>query len=295
VIWFMLVGPSIGNAADAPVVTFRATVSEVRLTFVATNGRNQAVEDLQRGDFAVVDSDVVIRDFRSFNHSSETALNTVVLVDSSESVMKQFRKEIIEVVSLITGPQWMPGDRLSIVAIAGAKEQIICADNCRSASAAHEVAALANGGLTPLFDAVTDTAKSFIDQKDASSRPVIILFSDGDDTNSNANFRDAMTAILRSEAQVYAVDLNNPKSPSQGTAVLQQLAEASGGRYFPMRDDPAKILGNIMGDLHSAEVVTYAPPPSSQPFHSVTILPTHNLNLQFRCRRGYFNPASLDK
>jgi VWFA-related protein len=291
----MLAGLGISNAADAPSVTYHSTVSEVRLTFVATNGRNQAVGDLQRGDFAVVDNDVVIRNFRSFNHSSETTLNTVVLIDSSESVMRQFRKEIVEVLNLTTGAQWMPQDKLSIVSIAGAKEEIICADDCRSASAAQKVAALANGGLTPLFDAVTDTAQSFIDQKDASSRPVIILFSDGDDTNSNASFRDAMTAILRSEAQVYAVDLNNPKNPSQGTAVLQQMAEASGGRYFTMRDGPAKILSSIMGDLHSAEVVTYVPPLSNQSFHSVTILPTHNLNLQFRCRRGYYNRANLDK
>src|SRR5262249_45316750 len=275
--------------------TYHSTVSEVRLTFVATNGHNQSVENLQRGDFAVVDNDVVIRNFRSFNRSSETALNTVVLVDASESVMRQFRKEMVEVLNLTTGAQWMPQDRLSIVAIAGAKEQVICAEDCRSASAAQKVAALAKGGLTPLFDAVTDTARSFSEQKDTSSRPVIILCSDGDDTNSNRSFRDAMTAILSSEAQVYAVDLNNPKSPSQGTAVLQQMAEASGGRYFTMRDGPAKILGNIMGDLHSAEVVTYVPPASNQPFHSVMILPTHNLNLQFRCRRGYYDQASLDK
>lgn len=237
-------------------MTYHSTVSEVRLTFVATNGRNQSVENLQRSDFAVVDNDVVIRNFRSFNRSSETALNTVVLVDASESVMRQFRKEIVEVLNLTTGAQWMPQDKLSIVAIAGAKEQVICANDCRSASASQKVAAMANGGLTPLFDAVTDTARSFVDQKDASSRPIIIIFSDGDDTNSDANFRDAMAAILRSGAQVYAVDLNNPKSTSQGTAVLQQMAGASGGRYFTMRDGPAKILGNIMGDLHSAEVVT---------------------------------------
>ena len=62
-----------------------------------------------------------------------------------------------------------------------------------------------------------------------------------------------------------------------------------------MRDGAAKILANIIDDLHSAQVVTYVPPPSDQSFHSVLILPTHKLNLQFRCRRGYYNPASLDK
>src|SRR5690242_7778148 len=92
--WSTLIFPALvlaflglSSAEDAPVVTYHSTVSEVRLTFVATNGRNQSVENLQRSDFAVVDNDVVIRNFRSFNRSSETALNTVVLVDASESVM----------------------------------------------------------------------------------------------------------------------------------------------------------------------------------------------------------------
>jgi hypothetical protein len=41
--------------------------------------------------------------------------------------------------------------------------------------------------------------------------------------------------------------------------------------------------------LHSARVVTYVLPESGPDFHSIRILPTHNLNLQFRCRTGYYH------
>jgi hypothetical protein len=39
-----------------------------------------------------------------------------------------------------------------------------------------------------------------------------------------------------------------------------------------------------MDDLHSGLLVTYALLESTSEFHSVRILPMHNLNLQFRCR-----------
>jgi hypothetical protein len=66
------------------------------------------------------------------------------------------------------------------------------------------------------------------------------------------------------------------------------LAEDSGGRYIGLGDGPVKILNDVMDDLRSGLLVTYALPESSSEFHSIRILPTHNLNLQFRCRHGYY-------
>jgi len=48
----------------------------------------------------------------------------------------------------------------------------------------------------------------------------------------------------------------------------------------------------VIDDLHSARVVTYRLPKFGSDFHSIRILPTHNLKLQFRCRRGYYSRSS---
>jgi len=50
-----------------------------------------------------------------------------------------------------------------------------------------------------------------------------------------------------------------------------------------------RIFKDVIDDLHSARVVTYVLPESGPDFHSIRILPTHNLNLQFRCRTGYYH------
>jgi hypothetical protein len=53
--------------------TFHSTVSEVRVTFFATNEDHHALAALSPSDFAIVDNDRVVRNFRSFIHSDETS------------------------------------------------------------------------------------------------------------------------------------------------------------------------------------------------------------------------------
>ena len=69
------------SGANSSVPTFRSSVSEVRVTFFASDGNSQPVENLTKADFAVVDNDLVVRNFRSFARSDETSLDVVALVD----------------------------------------------------------------------------------------------------------------------------------------------------------------------------------------------------------------------
>jgi hypothetical protein len=51
------------NSSGPP--TFRSTVSQVWVTFFATNESNHPIERLTKSDFAIVDNEPVIRNFRS--------------------------------------------------------------------------------------------------------------------------------------------------------------------------------------------------------------------------------------
>ncbi|MGB0042806.1 MAG: hypothetical protein WBP91_06480, partial [Terriglobales bacterium] len=81
--------------------TFRSAVSEVRVTFFATDENNRPLEEVTKSDFAVVDNELVVRNFRSFTHSNENSLEIVVLVDLSESVAPRVRTEISDVLQLL--------------------------------------------------------------------------------------------------------------------------------------------------------------------------------------------------
>jgi Mg-chelatase subunit ChlD len=169
--------------------------------------------------------------------------------------------------------------------------RLICSGDCRSSFSAGRIDSSSEGGATPLFDALKKAANILNARAQPDVWRVIILFSDGDDTISVTSLKEASGAIQDSGAQVYAVD-NGVAGPSNGTAILQKIARDSGGRYLRLCDGAVNVLDSVIDDLHSARVVTYALPPAANDFHSIRILPTHNLKLQFRCRSGYYKRAS---
>jgi len=119
----------------------------------------------------------------------------------------------------------------------------------------------------------------------------VILFSDGADTVSLNSFTDAMESALDNDVAIYSVDVSRrPHSP--GGIVLSSFSSNTGGRYFPIEVGMSNVLDAIFEDFHAAYTVTYKLPNRAAGFHLVRVLPTHNLSLQFHCRRGYYYPSS---
>jgi hypothetical protein len=75
-----------------------------------------------------------------------------------------------------------------------------------------------------------------------------------------------------------------------GRQVLRAFAAASGGRFFQMKDGSARALSTILEGYRASYVVSYHLPTHARGFHTVQILPTHNVHLQFRSRSGYYYP-----
>ena len=276
------------EANDPPVSAYRSTVSEVRLTFFATDESNHPVETLGKDDFAIVDGDMVVRDFRSLSHSSETALDVLVVVDASESVASDFQTTVSQVREVLSRTQLASDENLSVVSFAGLQAAQLCAGDCRTSATSEKLLALRSAGATPLFDALAYSADFIAKRRQPGVRPVLVLFSDGDDTISKISGRDALDALIASGAVLYAIDMSQPGDASRGSARLRKMAEATGGRYFSPRDDAANVLEAALDDLRASYVVSYPLPNSAQGFHALRILPKHNLHLQFHCRNGYF-------
>jgi hypothetical protein len=112
--------------------------------------------------------------------------------------------------------------------------------------------------------------------------------SDGNDTISAASGRHALDAVIETGALLYTINPDKYSRDPKGSFALQQMAEATGGRSFSSQNDVTDVLQAALADLRSSYVVTYALPSHGAGFHSLRILPKHNLNLRFHCRRGYF-------
>jgi len=274
---------------------YRSNVSEVRIVFFAKDEHNRPVRNLKTSDFAVVDNERIIRDFRSFSRRDLAKLDVVVLIDSSESVLPHFKQEIASTEQLLASSSWGADDHVSVLTFSGLGAQIVCIADCRASFVAQRLGATPAGGATPLFDALERANNLLAQQRQSDVLPLVILFSDGDDTISKSSFRDVLKELQISEAQVYSVDLGRPGASTNGAAILQRFADDTGGRRFGLGEDSAKLFSDIIEDSHSAHIVTYALPKSNSDLHSIRILPTHNLKLQFRCRHAYYRPSSQHK
>lgn len=301
-LFFFLIVPwfAFGGSADDPAtVAYRVSTSEVRVTFFTTDSSDRPVDPIGEGDFAVIDDDMVVRDFRSLMRSDETALDLVILVDTSESVANRLHSVMKDVVSLI---RQSPSDsRVSVLLFSGLQSALLCSDDCGSQEATQKLLATQASGLTPLYDALASSAEFIARRRAPGARPVALLFSDGDDTISRSSARDALQALIASGALLYAVDLNvigtaeKKKSGDylHGSSTLQWMAQTTGGRYFSAREGAANALQAALDDLRASYVVTYALPRRSVGFHSLRILPRHNATLQFHCRSGYYYGTSV--
>ncbi len=241
------------------------------------------VELVGPDDFAVVDSGIVVRDFRSLSRSTETALDIVLLVDASESVEPRFG-EVLRVVRRLMRETPLSGtDRLSVMTFSGLQPRLLCGGDCQSASSEKRLEQIRAEGATPLFDALTSAARDISGRYRAEVRQILILLSDGNDTISRASARESLDLVMAGGAILYAVNPNRESDPKNA---LKEIAETSGGRVLSWQD--TDFLQEILAEQRGSYVVSYALPNRKRGFHTLRIFPKHNLNLRFHCRRGYY-------
>jgi VWFA-related protein len=262
----------------------------VRVAFSATDQNNRVIATVQPTDFAIVDQDRVVHDFRSFSRSEYTRMDVVVLVDASGSIIPQFRQEVSHVMQLIPDTQGAPDESFSVVSFRDLKPTLVCDGNCRELHIEAKFPVIGSGGATPLYDSIVFASRMLGRRGDLHTKRVLVLFSDGADTISLNSFTDAQNSALDNDVTIYSVDVSSEHYVSPGTAVLCSLAVNSGGRYFPIGASAGKVLDAILEDFRATYVVTYKLPSHAAGFHQVRILPTHDRGLQFHCRRGYYYP-----
>jgi Ca-activated chloride channel homolog len=115
------------------------------------------------------------------------------------------------------------------------------------------LAHLEGSGLTSLFDA----AYAGLAIANASDRRgAVIVFTDGDDTSSWLSSRSAVDASKRSSVVFYAVGATEEAD----TRFLQQISDATGGRFFRANDRNLKdTFLTLLDDLKHRYLLTYYP------------------------------------
>ena len=151
------------------------------------------------------------------------------------------------------------------------------------------------GGGTALFQAIYTACKEKL-LKDDSDRPMrraLIVVSDGEDNQSEVTKQQAIEMAQRAQVIIYTISTDDSGLILRGDKILQQLADATGGRaFFPFKmKDIKSSFSAIEDELRSQYVVSYHPADfdSDGRYREIEITALKK-DLQVRARKGYFAP-----
>lgn len=163
-----------------------------------------------------------------------------------------------------------------------------------------EVVGRALGGLRPfgataLYDAVLTTLP-IMDTR-TKQRASVLIISDGADTASDAALRDVRSALVRSDAFVYAIAIDPPARRAINETVdvtaLNEITGGNGGNTELVHETAGLLAATarIAEELNSQYVLGYhSPRPPDGKFHSIRVRAT-SPEYRVRARRGYIAEA----
>jgi VWFA-related protein len=279
---------------DAVLLTIRKRVDEVNVLIIATNKHGKFVRDLNQDDFTILDDHKPPQTIVNFRRETDLPLDIGLLVDVSGSVDSRFDFEQAAAISFLQRTLRPHYDKAFVVGFNSRSELVQdFTDNVQLLSTS--VHTLRNGGGTALYDAIYEACKDkFLkDRSDHSVRKAIVVVSDGEDNQSEVSRAQAIEMAQRAEVIIYAISTDDSGLVLRGDRILEQIAEATGGRvFFPFKlKDITHSFGAIEDELRSQYVISYKPAAfdADGRYRSIEIS-TQNKGLQVRSRKGYFAP-----
>ena len=276
------------------LVTLHARVNEVNVLFIATDKHGKFVRDLNQNDFSILDDHKPPQAILNFRRETDLPLHLGLLIDVSGSVGSRFVFEQTAATSFLQHTVRAGFDKAFVLGF-NSHSQLAqdFTDNVTLLSTG--IHRLHDGGGTALYDAIYRACKEKLlkDRNDRPMRKAIIIVSDGEDNQSEVSKAQAIEMAQRSEVIIYAISTDDSGLVMRGDKVLQQLAEATGGRvFFPFKmKDITKSFAAIEDELRSQYVVSYKPADfdSDGRYRSIEISSLKK-DLQVRARKGYFAP-----
>jgi VWFA-related protein len=286
--------PAGTDGPDGPLVTIRKRVDEVNVLFIATDKHGKFVRNLTQSDFTFLDDHKPPETVVNFRRETDLPIQLGLLIDTSGSVDSRFGFEQAAAVSFlerIVRPRFDSAFVMGFSSRAAVSQDFT--DNVKLLETG--VHSLRNGGGTALYDAIYRAChdKLIKDKSDKPVRRAIVVVSDGEDNQSEVSRAQAIEMAQRAEVIIYAISTDDSGLVLRGDKILQQLADATGGRaFFPFKiKDVTRSFAAIEDELRSQYVVSYRPADfdADGRFRSIEISALKK-DLQVRARKGYFAP-----
>jgi Ca-activated chloride channel family protein len=275
--------------------TLRIDSSLVLIPVHVTNALGASVTDLAQRQFRLFE-DNIEQTVSSF-FTEDAPVSVGLLFDSSGSMRSKMDKSCEALAAFFRTAN--PQDEFFLVEF-NDRARLLLPFTQRTGEVYDQIARIRPYGRTSLLDAVYVALGQMKHARHI--RKALVIFSDGGDNWSRHSVREVKRSLLESDVQVYAMGIFDPnyleKHPIEerdGPKLLNELAQQSGGRHFPvdrLENLPA-ISERVGRELRSQYLLGYHPTNATRDgkYRQVKVglaLPAHNLHLDYR--RGYFAP-----
>ncbi len=275
--------------------TIRTTVNEVNLIFTVTDKHGHYIPNLKQSDFALLDDQKAPERVNSFRQQINLPMRVGVVIDASTSIRTRFQFEQQSASEFLIETLKPQADRAFVMGFD--VTPTITADWTNNLDALETgINRLRPGGGTALFDAVYTACRDKLlpERGREPVRKAMILISDGDDNQSRVRPDEAIKMCERSETIIYAISTNWTPSRGKGDQVLQQMADATGGRTFfpPSVEEMTNSFHEIQAELRSQYALNYTPADfkANGAFRPIYLYCTDR-RYQVNARKGYFAPT----
>jgi Ca-activated chloride channel family protein len=216
--------------AQEPEGTVKVDVKLVNVFVTVTDSHGTPVPNLQKENF-VLKEDGKEQKVSIFDRESALPLSIVLAVDTSLSTRKDLPLELISAkkfVHTIVRPQ----DGLAVYKFSETVSELVpfTADLKRIDEGIERVR---NGSATALYDAVFLGSHALSRRQ---GRKVMVVITDGGDTMSQVNYKDALRAAQEAEAIIYSIIIVPVEADAGrdtgGEHALIQISADTGGKYY---------------------------------------------------------------
>ncbi|HEV3140888.1 MAG TPA: VWA domain-containing protein [Vicinamibacterales bacterium] len=273
--------------------TFKSGTQIVSLFVTVQDAQKRLVPNLAQGDFEIFDNDKpqTITYFDASLHP----INVVAMLDTSGSMTLTI--DLLKQAAETFVMRLLPDDKARVGAF-NDKIQFGSPFTSNRDDLISDIKELDYGNGTKLWDAV---GASLDELKPIDGRRVVLVFTDGDDTDSRKlSLGNVIDRSRAEDAMIYAIGLESKyfngaqmvrSKPDRG---LRKLADETGGGYFELTKtaELAPTFTQVAQELHSQYVIGFAPTALDGRVHKLTVK-MKQPGMTARARRSYV--AAADK
>jgi Ca-activated chloride channel family protein len=290
--------PSLSNSANRIAPTFRAERNLVLVPVMVTDTFDRLVTGLEKEHFKLFEDKIeqVVTQFGS----DDAPVSVGLVFDCSGSMGNKVEKSRMAVAEFLKSAN--PEDEFSLVLFNDSAHLEV--------GLTRKIEEVQNGmlftrpqGRTALLDAIYLAMHEMKHARHA--RKAILIISDGGDNASRYSTRELKKLVREADIQIYSIGIIDPiagraRSPEEldGPALLDDIAEQSGGRLFEVGDtnDLPDIASKISMSLRTQYVLGYTPakPKTDGKYHRIqvkVIRPKGLPSLRASYRAGYVAPS----